>query len=108
MFAHVRHVFIGLLFLIFSSSSSPAQQPQSSAATAEFLKLEQIWNDAYIHNDVSALDKLLADDLVVTMTNMALLDKTQSIALLRSGHLKFPRYETSDIRVRVYDDAAVV
>jgi hypothetical protein len=39
---------------------------------------------------------------------MAVLTKAQSIGLLRSGHLKFPRYETSDIRIRVYNDAAVV
>src|SRR5205807_9135161 len=86
----------------------PANKTQESKDILEFSRLERVWNDAYIHGNVEELQQLLADDLIVTMTDMMVLTKAQSIGLLRSGHLKFPRYETSDIRVRVYNDAAVV
>ena len=42
------------------------------------------------------------------MTDMQILNKAQSLGILRSGRVKFQRYETSDLRIRVYDNAAVV
>jgi hypothetical protein len=107
MFLYNR-LSVAALILITWSLPALANKPQESADIAELSKLEQVWNDAYVHSNVEPLEQLLADDLVVTMTDMAVLTKAQSIGLLRSGHLKFPRYETSDIRIRVYNDAAVV
>src|SRR2546425_11781398 len=99
-----------LAALIIATSCLPglANLSQQSDDVAELSCLESVWNDAYTHGNVDPLDQLLADDLIVTMTDMATLNKAQSIGLLRSGHLKFPRYETSDIRIRVYKHAAVV
>ena len=96
--------------LIIVSSCLPvlANRSKQSDESAELSRLESVWNDAYTHGNVEPLEQLLADDLIVTMTDMAMLNKKQSIGLLRSGHLKFPRYETSDIRIRVYNDAAIV
>jgi hypothetical protein len=39
---------------------------------------------------------------------MPVMTKPEAIGFLRSGRMKFQRYETSDIRIRVYGDAAVV
>jgi len=36
------------------------------------------------------------------------MSKAQSLAFAESGRMHFQRYETSEIRVRVYGDAAVV
>ena len=81
---------------------------RESADTQELSRLETVWNEAYVRADADALDRLCADDLVVTMSDMQVLNKPQSIGILRSGKVRFERYETSDIRIRVYDDAAVV
>jgi hypothetical protein len=99
---------VGALIIAMFCLPVVANRSQQSDDVAELSRLESVWNDAYTHGKVEPLDQLLADDLIVTMTDMATLNKAQSIGLLRSGHLKFPRYETSDIRVRVYNDAAVV
>ena len=101
-------LFVAALIVTALSLPALANNSQESGDIAELSKLEQVWNDAYVHGKVEPLEQLLADDLIVTMTDMAVLTKAQSIGLLRSGHLKFPRYETSDIRIRVYGDAAVV
>ena len=100
--------FLAAIIIVTGSLSAVARNPRESDDAAELSRLEQVWNEAYIHGNIEPLEQLLADDLVVTMTDMAVLTKAQSIGLLRSGHLKFPRYETSDIRIRVYNDAAVV
>ena len=87
---------------------NPAAKGQESVDTKELSRLETVWNDAYLHLNVKVLDSLWADDLIVTMTDMSVMTKLQAIGLLRSGRMKFPRYATSDIRIRLYDDAAVV
>ena len=101
-------LFVVSLIITTVSLPALANKSQESADIAELTRLEQVWNDAHVHGNVEPLEQLLADDLIVTMTDMSVLSKAQSIGLLRSGRLKFPRYETSDIRIRVYGDAAVV
>ena len=100
--------YVAALMIAISYLPALANRSQQSKDVAELSRLESVWNDAYTRGNVEPLDRLLADDLIVTMSDMATLDKAQSIGLLRSGHLKFPRYETSDIRIRVYKGAAVV
>ena len=86
----------------------PANKSRESNDTMELSRLESVWNDAHIRGDADALDRLWGDDLVVTVTNMPVMTKPEAIGFLRSGRMKFQRYETSDIRIRVYADAAVV
>jgi uncharacterized protein DUF4440 len=54
------------------------------------------------------LVRLWADDLVVTVPDMPIMNKEESLAIWRSGKMKFHSYKTSDLRIRVYGTAAVV
>jgi ketosteroid isomerase-like protein len=36
------------------------------------------------------------------------MDKTQALKIVGSGRVKFKRYETSDVKINVFGDAAVV
>ncbi len=98
---------LGFLLVASASLQGPTK-PNDSAAVAELSRLEKIWNEAYVRADADALESLCADDLVVTMSDMQVLNKNQSLAILRSGRVKFQRYETSDLGIHVYDSAAVV
>ena len=71
-------------------------------------RLEQVWNQAHENGDADALDKLWADDLEVDVPRMAVMSKADALSFARSGRMKFLHYVTSDLRVRVYGDAAVV
>jgi ketosteroid isomerase-like protein len=75
---------------------------------AELSRLEAVWNKAYLTRDADTLSRLFSYDLIALMTDMAVLNKERSILLLTAGPVKFLRYETSDLRIRVYGDAAVV
>src|SRR5436853_5276593 len=97
---------LSILAVIFIQTS--LAKPDDSADVQELKRLEKVWNDAYVRADADALEQLCADDLVVTMTDMVVLNKRSSIAILRSGKVKFERYETSDLGTHVYDRAAVV
>jgi ketosteroid isomerase-like protein len=70
--------------------------------------LEQVWNQAHENGDADALDKLWADDLEVDVPRMAVMSKADALSFARSGRMKFLHYVTSDLRVRVYGDTAVV
>ncbi len=101
-----------LLFLAFSLLTAGAQEPKNastnSADQVELQRLEKVWNDAHLRGDTAALDDLWADELVVTVPKMQLMNKSQSLAIWRTGRMKFQRYETSDTAFRIYGEAAVV
>ena len=104
---HLRFCW-ALSILAFICIQTARAKPDDSADIQELTRLEKVWNEAYVSGDSYALDRLCADDLVVTMTDMAVLNKQSSIAILRSRKVKFQRYETSDLGIHVYDHAAVV
>lgn len=79
-----------------------------SADVKELSRLEKVWNEAHVRGDADALDRLWAEDLTVTVPNMAVMNKQNAIAIAKSGRIKFKRYETSEIGIRVYSDAAIV
>jgi ketosteroid isomerase-like protein len=91
-----------------------AVQAQASAAAApepdlaRFTQLESQWNNAHLQGDAEALDRLWADELRVVVPKMTPLAKPEALSFFRSGRMKFSRYETSELGVRVYGDTAVV
>jgi len=108
----VKLISLGLAVLALSSAfaASPQVSAQSSheADVRELERLETVWNSAHERGDADALDALWADDLEVAVPRMPVMTKTEAVSFARSGHMKFLRYRTSELRVRVYQDAAVV
>jgi len=94
--------------LTIGFGQKPPRHTRESADFKELTRLEKVWNDAHLDGNASALERLWADDLVVTVPNMPVMDKTESLKFVRSGKIKFRIYKTSDLRIRVYGDAAVV
>ena len=91
-----------------ASKTGPAAAAVENPAIAELTRLEAVWNDAHLRGDSEALAGLCADDLVVTVPAMPVMTKEEAVGFLKSGRMKFDRYQTSDIKVRVYDTAAIV
>jgi hypothetical protein len=89
---------------------TPIAFSQSSADTdsRELQRLERIWNEAHERGDAEALDGLWAEDMDVVVPKMPVMQKADVLEFARSGRMKFLRYQTSDTRIRVYDNAAVV
>lgn len=83
-------------------------QSTRDADVKELERLETVWNEAHEHEDADALESLWADDLEVAVPKMPVMGKAEVLAFVRSGRMKFPHYATSEVRVRVYGDAAVV
>lgn len=101
---------IAVLTLIISLAAVDSSLGQSThdADVKELERLETVWNEAHERGDASVLESLWADDLEVAVPGMPVMNKAEVLSFARSGRMKFQRYATSDVRVRVYGDAAVV
>jgi len=71
-------------------------------------KLGIQWEDAEVKKDVAVLERLLADDFAGTDPQGGVFTKAQGIADVKSGEDLISSYAYSDMKVRVYGDAAVV
>ena len=98
------------VLLCFTASSfiSIAAKDSSEADIKELTRLEQVWNNAHLSGDHAALEKLWAEDLFVTVPDMPVMNKEESLAIWKAGKMKFDIYKTSDIRIKVYGNSAVV
>ena len=107
----MKPVCCAILSVVISALAVPMRSSAPSnhdADVHELERLETVWNEAHEHGDAGALEKLWADDMEVAVPNMPVLTRADALKFARSGRMKFLSYRTSDIRVRVYDNAAVV
>src|SRR5689334_18761456 len=93
--------------LLVSVTAVLAQQSDNSDKN-ELTRLEAAWNDAHMKGDAAVLAQLWEDSLIVTVPGMAPMNKTDSLAVWRSGQFRFDRYQTAEVDIRIYGDAAVV
>jgi ketosteroid isomerase-like protein len=103
--------FVAYIFaFLFATAATQESVATSFGATeqAEFMRLEKLWNEAHLNGDATALDSLWAEDLIITVPKMPVMNKQQTLGVWRSGRIKFKRYETSDLQIRVYGETALV
>jgi ketosteroid isomerase-like protein len=100
---------LNLLPLLIALGSFQGVTPSREASDTDTLRrLETVWNEAHVHGDADALEHLWGDDLEVAVPKMAVMTKSQALAFARSGRMRFQKYDTSDLRIRVFGDAAIV
>ncbi|HZE88374.1 MAG TPA: nuclear transport factor 2 family protein [Verrucomicrobiae bacterium] len=105
----IRRSIVPVILSVLSLVAATAPRAADDGATRdEIAKLEAAWNDAHLQGDADTLTRLLADDIVILVPGMAPIDKAGALGVLKAGHMKFSRYETSETLTRAYGDAAVV
>lgn len=95
-------LFIGLILIGITNAGDVASDRE------EILRLEKAWNDAHLQGDADTLATIWADDMVVIVPKMPVMTKPQLIAFVRSGRMIFHKYETSEVKLSLYGEAAVV
>jgi ketosteroid isomerase-like protein len=74
----------------------------------ELLKLENEFAGAVAGNNADALDRLLADDWIIVEPDGNIIDKARFLEVIRSGALSHESMASTDLKVRVYGNTAVV
>ena len=78
-------------------------------AKTAVLSAEQAFFAALLAGDVTTLDRLLADDFqIVDVMRGGLTAKSELLAALETGSVRFLEIEPDETRVRMYGEAAVV
>src|SRR5262245_60564532 len=97
-----------LIALGFASAVAAGLAQSTGGVEQEILKLEQVYDDAYLKQDKAGLERLLADDYMYIHSNGTLTNRTTEIAEVTSGGLKWTGSRLDSQSVRVYGDMAVV
>ena len=103
-----------LAAMVLFAPAAPAQSPakgarRHGAAEQQILALNRAWADAMVRGDMATLESLFADDLIVTSGDGTLRDKAGELADVKpTPDLTTYFFNTEDVRVRVYKDAAVL
>lgn len=80
----------------------------SSDDKGELVQLEQVWNTAHLEGDAATLERLWSDEFTVTIPRMPVMSRAEAVGVARSNMVKFSKYETSEVVVQVFGQAAVV
>ena len=91
-----------------SSTVFGQAKPKGLPVEQALIKLENDWNDASMKRDVVMLGRILADDYSFTDHDGMMSTKTQILDMLKSGEDVVTSAVSTDMKVRVYGDAAVV
>ena len=99
-----------LLFLLCSSPSLLAQTVSSPAATEDTIRaLEEQERQAVLREDVTALELLWSDRLVVNNPqNTVSPDRAVVVDLVRRGLIRYARFDRRIEVIRFHNDIAVV
>jgi uncharacterized protein (TIGR02246 family) len=109
-----RNILALTLLLAASFGSSPARQAQQSKLTRaeeEVRALERRWLDAYEQKDSEAMDRIVAEDFVITFPNGGMQTKPQLMAMIKAPRRASEtrmRFHTEDVRSRAYGDTVIL
>jgi ketosteroid isomerase-like protein len=84
-----------------------SQEPQTTVER-EILSLEEARNQAVLHGDVTALDRMTSDDYTFITLRGELRTKSDILKGFASGSFHYESRQISDFKVREYGDTAVV
>jgi uncharacterized protein (TIGR02246 family) len=79
-----------------------------STSERDVLALQKEYESAIERRDASVHKRLFADDYTYTPGNGAFMDRASHMAFTRSGALAVGSFQSTDQKVRVYGDTAIV
>jgi ketosteroid isomerase-like protein len=97
-----------ILVLVFCFCSLLAGAQKRSDVSAEIMALENAWTEAEVHNDPAAIEKILADTIVVTQPDGSIQTKAEMVAYVRDKSNHWDTVVSENMKVHVYGDTAVV
>jgi ketosteroid isomerase-like protein len=89
------------------AAAADSAQPKKADEQA-LINIEYQWANAYVSGDAEKLASILSRDYVQTNTRARVTDKAEEVSDLRIGTFRYEKFETTQLKVHLYGDAAVV
>jgi hypothetical protein len=89
---------------IFGSSEA-ARAPKSEQ---ELMKVLDQLTEAYLRADTDVINRIYADDCIITGSTGAVMTKADLLKYLKSGAVRYESYERDDLLLRLYGTTAVI
>jgi ketosteroid isomerase-like protein len=83
-------------------------RPHHATDAETILQLDRDYQAAVAKNDVDGMDRMLADNFIVSTSKGQAFSKVDLLAEARGGKIHYDRQDDGDQTVRVYGDAAVI
>jgi len=100
---------LSIVFIFLLTFPTFLQTQKNDAVEKQILTLNREWADAMVRGDTAALERIFSDDLIVTSGSGAVRGKAGELEDTKTApELKTYFFNTEDVRVRVYSDAALV
>ncbi len=94
--------------IVLAQNSKPATSAQAAATAEEIKKLEHDRIQAGVRKDIPYVEAATADEYVQIDWDGEVLDKTATLARIKSNNIQLLSNTLDEISVRVYGDTAVV
>ena len=95
-----------MLFVLFCAIVTTGGQTSDSAN--EVIALEQQFNEALLKADWTFIERIYANDIIFTNADGKVTGKSDAIASIKSGEIKFEFAEASDLKVRDLGNVEIV
>jgi ketosteroid isomerase-like protein len=111
-----RYLSLILISMLIGSANYAAAQPSrtdissqpQTTVDGEIKSLEEARNQAVLHGDVAALDRMTSDDYTFITLRGELRTKSDILKGFASGSFHYESRQISDLKVRVHGDTAIV
>ncbi len=111
----MKFLTILILTVITYTNYTAAQTLQAAVASAtqtnaedEIKNLEEARNQAVLHGDVAALDRMTSDDFTFITLRGEMRTKSDILKGFASGSFHYESRQISDLKVRIYQNTAIV
>lgn len=105
----VASVLVIISVALVSRTQADNDNHSAGKSAVETIRLlEEERNQAILHGDSAALDRMTSDDYTFVTLRGEMLTKAAIVQNFRSGAAKYQSREISDLNIRVYGNSAVV
>ncbi len=105
---HARYAPRGEVLILCLSALLWSVVTAAADTAGEIRALEVAHNEALANHDVATLEKMLSDDFTFVTPRGDLRSKQDVLKAVATGNIGNEYLETSDLKIRVYADTAVV
>jgi ketosteroid isomerase-like protein len=99
---------IARVLAILAFFSYPLTQAAAASDEQLLIEIERQWAAAYVSGDADKLDAIFSPDYIQTNTRAVVTGKADEVGDVRSGSFRYEKFDTTEMKVQLYGDAAVV